>query len=311
MDVVWDMETGDPDDFLTLLLLLGHPGVRLKAVTLTPGSADQVAIVRWALAQFGVDIPLGAGQDPAALERQDVRQHGAPKPRVSPWHWTTYTPERRDHEAAPAVDVLGQSLGPDTMLVTGGPLKNLGALLATPEVQAKTPDLGRWVAQGGFAGEGVVPPDRQLDQFKGLVTCPTYNLNGAPKHALRALAYGGFRDRRFVSKNVCHGVFYDAALHAVFQRRVAEDDYPLERTRLAHRLIVQGMSAYLARSPEGKKFHDPLAACCALEPDIGEWAEVELYREKGAWGARLAPGSGTRIITGYRPERFVEVLTAR
>ena len=34
-DVVWDMETGDPDDFLTLLLLLGHPQVNLKAVTVT------------------------------------------------------------------------------------------------------------------------------------------------------------------------------------------------------------------------------------------------------------------------------------
>jgi hypothetical protein len=37
LDVVWDMETADPDDFITLLRLLGHPRVRLKAVTIITG----------------------------------------------------------------------------------------------------------------------------------------------------------------------------------------------------------------------------------------------------------------------------------
>ena len=31
LDIIYDMETDDPDDFLTLLLLLGHPQVNLKA----------------------------------------------------------------------------------------------------------------------------------------------------------------------------------------------------------------------------------------------------------------------------------------
>lgn len=60
LDVVWDMETGDPDDFLTLLLLLGHPRVNLRGVTITPGTPDQVGVVRHALALFGRDIPVGA-----------------------------------------------------------------------------------------------------------------------------------------------------------------------------------------------------------------------------------------------------------
>lgn len=60
LDVVWDMETGDPDDFLTLLLLLGHPRVNLKAVTVTPGTPDQVGLVRRALEWFDRKIPVGA-----------------------------------------------------------------------------------------------------------------------------------------------------------------------------------------------------------------------------------------------------------
>jgi pyrimidine-specific ribonucleoside hydrolase len=79
---------------------------------------------------------------------------------------------------------------------------------------------------------------------------------------------------------------------------------------LALRLIWQGMEAYLRKNRAGKKLHDPLAACCAIDESIGTWAEVELFRERGGWGARLVPGSGTSIITGYDHRRFVEVLTA-
>ena len=60
VDLIWDMETGDPDDFLTLLLLLGHPRVNLIGVTVTPGTPDQVGVVRRALDWFGRDIPVGA-----------------------------------------------------------------------------------------------------------------------------------------------------------------------------------------------------------------------------------------------------------
>lgn len=52
IDVVWDMETSDPDDFLTLLFLIGHPQVNLKAVTVTPGTPDQIGLARHALTQW-------------------------------------------------------------------------------------------------------------------------------------------------------------------------------------------------------------------------------------------------------------------
>ncbi|BAZ27654.1 hypothetical protein NIES4074_00810 [Cylindrospermum sp. NIES-4074] len=59
IDVVWDMETSDPDDFLTLLFLIGHPLVNLKAVTVTPGTPAQIGLVRHALTQwFGLNIPV-------------------------------------------------------------------------------------------------------------------------------------------------------------------------------------------------------------------------------------------------------------
>jgi hypothetical protein len=59
----------------------------------------------------------------------------------------------------------------------------------------------------------------------------------------------------------------------------------------------------------GKMFHDPLAACCAIDPAIGTWAEVELFRERGQWGSRLCPGSNTWIIVDHDRHRFWSTLT--
>ena len=304
MDVVWDMETGDPDDFLTLLLLAGHPGVNLRAVTVTPGGADQLAIVHWALDALGVsDIPVGAFTDPRELEVLDEARKGRIPERVSGWHWRAYGIDKaRRYGARAGFEVLGEHLGPDVTLVTGAPLKNLGRLLAEPGERP----LGRLFAQGGFAGDNIVSPERRLEKFDGMITCPTFNLNGAPKAALAASVSPRFSDRRFISKNVCHGVSYDLQMHERFKAGVA--GLPDNRHRRSLELIVQGMSEYLRRRPEGKNFHDPLAAACALDETLADWAEVTLYREKGKWGAKLAPGSGTKIIIGYCHERFVEVL---
>lgn len=283
------METGDPDDFLTLLLLAGHPRVELRAVTVTPGTPAQVGLVRAALSWFELDIPVGAynlDHDPEC---------------VSKWHYRVYGQVPPSRDAEPGPELLLRLCDQRTTLITGAPLKNLGAAIALGE-QRNTPFvLGRLFAQGGFAGQGVVPEAQQLAKFRGKQVVPTYNLNGAPKEALRTLAHTGILGRWFVSKNVCHGVYYNAQMHHYIAGR-----------RLRSRsldLIYKGMDAYLRRKPAGKKFHDPLAACCAITPEIGTWAEVELFRQHGGWGSRRRPGTNTRIIVDYDHERFVATLT--
>lgn len=303
LDVVWDMETGDPDDFLTLLLLLGHPQVNLKAVTVTPGTPDQVGLVRRALEWFDRQIPVGAhnlDHVPKSLRdggEPEGGRHGRRGVCVSSWHYAAFGDVPPSREAAPGGEVLRAACDEATTLVTGAPLKNLGAAMKLPGFR-----VGALVVQGGFAGEGVVPPERQLEKFRGMTTCPTYNLNGDPRSAEAALVHPGIGGRWFVSKNVCHGVVYDRVVHA----RVAA----LKDRSRSLRLIWQGMDAYLRKSPEGKKFHDPLAACCAIDRSIGTWAEVELFRARGGWGSRLSPGSGTWIITGHDHEKFLAALTA-
>lgn len=357
LDLIWDMETGDPDDFLTLLLLLGHPRVNLLGVTITPGTPDQVGVVRRALEWFDRKLPVGAfdleHRPPAKKERLCV----------SSWHYRAFGDLPPSRDAAPGPDLLRELCGPGTTLVTGGPLRNLGRAIQRPGFQ-----LGRLVVQGGFAGEGVVPRERQLPKFRGLVTCPTYNLNGDPAAALAVVACPAIASKRFVSKNVCHGVVYDEALHAhvgtlrdrsksldlmwrgmeVFLAkrrpegprrndeiasptvRLVRPDKTLEvvaRDEALARAAAAGLDLVVVREEPppvcrllpaaaeetqqgGKKLHDPLAACCAIDESIGEWAEVELYRADGKWGSRLSPGSGVRIITGYDHARFLATLTA-
>lgn len=102
--VVFDMETGDPDDVLTLLLLASHPKVQLLAeawllgafhklvdlshnklsqvyvshlkseVTITPGSVDQISLVFWILKELELsDVRVGAQEWPRNAEKKCIR----------------------------------------------------------------------------------------------------------------------------------------------------------------------------------------------------------------------------------------------
>lgn len=308
--LVFDMETGDPDDFMTLALLLGHPQVDLRAVTVTPGTPHQIGVVRYLLDRMDRnDIPVGA------FNLDHMKARGTPEEKyvtcVSEWHYRTFGDIPPSRDAEEGWHTLYRALSSGATLLTGGPVKNLGALIRAFEEEPPflSPFPFNWVAQGGFAGEGVVPPELQLEKFKGMAVCPTYNLNGDPKSAELALASKYITEKRFISKNVCHGVVYDSAFHDRLRDTLRNMAYKDGLHFRSLQIIWDGMETYLDRHSGGKKFHDPLAACCAIDPSIGTWAEVELYRERGGWGSRLSPGSGTWIIIDYDREKFFRVFT--
>lgn len=271
LDVHFDTETGDPDDLCTLLILLAHPAYRLRSVSVTPGTDEQVGMLKHVLARCGAPpIPVGS-----ALPSYDKRCVGK-----FYYDWLgAFEPAKPD---LPSSELILQSLAawPALTLLTGAPLKGLAGLAADQP-------MPRWVAQGGFAGDQVVPLPYRLAKFAGMDTCPTYNFNGDVQTAFKMLANPHIGERLLVSKNVCHGMIYDQAFHDELQ--VLQGRHP------AWDLLLSGMQLYLERHPDGKKFHDPLAAAVAAQPDICEFREVELYRVKGGWGSKLADGSKTWI----------------
>merc|ERR1719356_1738807 len=119
----------------------------------------------------------------------------------------------RTHVGGPLCEradlVLLECCDETVTLLTGAPLHNLGDVLKKDGFR-----LGRWVAQGGFAGEGVVPRERQMDKFKGMATCPTWNFGGNIPAAEAALACSAIGKKVCVSKNVCHSVVYDNQFHS-------------------------------------------------------------------------------------------------
>ncbi len=286
--LAFDMETSDPDDAMTLALLAGHPRVDLRAVTVTPGSDEQIGVVKHILKRLDrSDVLVGShspGSKPGAVSDFHYRWLG----KVAP-------AEADDSAVNVLLHPLSMWVGQVTLL-TGGPLKNPGALLQ----QHTRTHIGTWVAQGGFAGDSVVPAEHRLAKFTGRETCPTFNFNGAPKVALSMLSSPNIGKRWLVSKNVCHGVTYDLEMHLEVGRRTLSPGM---------KLVYEGMGVYLERRLEGKLFHDPLAAAVAIDREVCQFREVEVYRERGEWGSRLAAGTNTHISVSVNHERFLDVLT--
>lgn len=284
--VLFDMETSDPDDVAALCFLCYHPLVDLKAVTVTPGTLDQIGLVKSILKMCDKNIPVGS------------RKPDHPKDCVSGFF-------RKHYKIEPAQPAgLGHEIIHDHFRMYKQKARVLltGAALGNPREALEKHDdivIPKWVGQGGFAGDSVVPEQFRLEKFKGMESCPTFNFNGDRKGAALMLESKQVNFRRLVSKNVCHGMVFDKAMcDAVLH----PNDNPAFNT------FFTLMTKYLQDHPQGKLFHDPLAAATIVEPAVCAYEGVEVYYEKGGWGSRKKKGTGTRISISADREKFIEVL---
>ncbi|HUU88461.1 MAG TPA: nucleoside hydrolase [Candidatus Glassbacteria bacterium] len=290
INVIYDMETNDPDDAFTLCLLAGHPEVNLLGVTIVPGSTAQVSLVKHIL---------------KLLDKPDVfvggRKPDHPKTCVSGFHYKWLgdkIPEAEQTNTPAYIFKFCYNTAPKLMPITGAPLHNLFDF-----VQEYQPEIDTWVAQGGFAGCDIIPEEQQLEKFRGKKTCATFNLGGNKKASLALVNYGGIKNKFFVSKDICHSMIYDQEMH----ERIA----PFRHNNVGIKMIYEGMSVYLNKKSEGKKFHDPLAACVAIDRSICKFKEVELYRHKGEWGSRESGNPNANISVAVDREKFEKVLVGK
>jgi pyrimidine-specific ribonucleoside hydrolase len=293
MHLIFEMETSDPDDFMTLLWVADHPKIHLLGVVLTPGSEDQVRLVRWGLDLCGrQDVPVGAHHGPGFWKTADGQ-----RPRVSGFHYKeygevarTYPLQAGDGEPGPALMRRLLTAFPDTTVLVGSPPKNTGAVLPHP--------IRRWVQQGGFAGDNIVASP--LDKFRGKLTCPSFNPGGAPSQTMALLGSPDVAECLFVSKNVCHGVVWDNRCQRLMRDRM------VARPGLCR--MADALDGYLLAKGQAKAMHDLVAAACALDESVCEFRRVDIYRQKGEWGATENPLSKTRISVGFDEAKFIDVL---
>lgn len=295
LSLIFEMETSDPDDFMTLLWLADHPKIDLLGVLVTPGSFDQCQLVQWGLNLCGrTDIPIGALHGSSWWESQDGQM-----PRVSDFHYKVYGESIRECKPKriwPGPNLLNYLLSENqkvTVLVGSAP-KNLGtAFRSYPSIR-----LDRWIQQGGFAGDNLV--SNPLEKFKGLRTAVSHNPGGARKDVLRLLESDQIGSRLFVSKNVCHGVVWDA--------RLQKELKGLASNRTGLYTMIQALDRYLDDKGTAKAMHDLVAAACAVDERVCEFKEAQIYCKGGEWGAYELEGTRTRISVGFDEERFVNTL---
>lgn len=275
------METGDPDDVMTLAMLATHPRVRLTGVTVMPGDPEQVLLVRRILSFLGKgSVPVGGSLS------------AAPARRVSPfytrWLASCGVPSVEAEPVIEASKVLRVSIDQQAHLLTGAALTNIWNFYQEVVwVTRRNPLFESWTCQGGFAGDNVVPVEDRLEKFNGMLTCPTYNLNGNPKAAEGLLAQPSMMGPiRLVSKNVCHGFLCEWE-DAVIKK----DMHP------GLVLMLRGTQMYLSDKKKPKALHDTLAAALMLDPWAGTWVRGTPYREKGKWGFTPDPKGHVEIVT--------------
>jgi pyrimidine-specific ribonucleoside hydrolase len=273
-DVIVETDLGhDPDD-LFALCYLAAAGASIRAITVVPGDPDQLAVARLFARVLGLDIPVGAshltGRKPSSggVHHRLLGRFGIP---------------RAAEPDGPGDEVLASAFDryPDAELFVIGPCTSTARYLARAD--ARVPR--RLTMQGGFLGYHLFAPSVRLPEFEGKEWVPTFNLNGDRKGAAVLLA-APVPDRRFVGKNVCHTILYDAAVHATMPAP-PPDNPAAELFRLA-------MNLYLEDHPT-KKWHDPTAAVCHLHPEIGTWVRGRVTKLGSGWGT-VADPAGDHIL---------------
>lgn len=256
MNLIIETDLGhDPDDFFAILWLLSV-GANVRAIVIQPGDKDQIAIASFLRKQLDLDFTIGV----AKKDREKLSSGSV--------HYDMLKRYGHPLEALPdgfGPDIVAEAVEPDTEFFVIGPVTSVGTYLRTHEHKIK-----RATMQGGFLPYSKYRPSIVLEKFEGKEWVPTFNLNGDRPNGV-AFTEANIEERRFVSKNICHTVVYDKTVHA----RVKPKDEPSE-------LFKEAMDFYLARHDE-KKFHDPTAAVCHMNPNVASWVRGKIAKMESGW----------------------------
>ena len=189
--IVMELETGDPDDILALLFILEHPRAQLKAIVMSPGSPDQIGLIKHIFTKYHhPDISIGAFN----LDH--------PKPTVSAWHYKTFGHFESSRDAVDGAALILEHCTADTTMLCCGPMRNLGKAIQVADETHSDFTLAKVVIQGGFVGNNIVPESVALEKFKDKEMVPSWNLDGALKDTLRILRSPRCSEIRLVCANV-------------------------------------------------------------------------------------------------------------
>ncbi len=267
MNLIIETDIGhDPDD-LFAICYLAAAGVDIRAICVSPGDPDQIAIARLVCERLGLDIPIGAAQ----LGREKLSSG-------SIHHALLKRYGKSLHAGADALgdEVMEDRVDADTEVFVIGPATSTGRYLAS-----MTPAFKRATMQGGFVPYSVYAPAVRLDKFESKAWVPTFNLNADRPNGQRFL--DAPMPRQMVGKNVCHTVQFDKARFARFGKPI----------NAASELFCEAAQLYF-EGHDSKAFHDPTAAVCHLHPEVGVWMDGKTVKREGGW--TTVPGEDKVLV---------------
>lgn len=161
-----------------------------------------------------------------------------------------------------------------------------GALTKIAEF-VKVNKLDILVMNGGFAGDGVVPKEKQLEKFRGRKKIRTYNFNMDVSASLLVLGSDNIGEIVLVSKNVCHDELNTCPM---FHKDVFLSDYNLDTGKRLHDLLMvkEGINI-LSGLPTACKF-EKVGIVCDRNEEVDNMTK---------WGSYLDENSKISISTEF------------
>ncbi|KAK8035615.1 hypothetical protein PG993_010610 [Apiospora rasikravindrae] len=244
--VIVDTDIGtDPDDGLTLVYLALHPRCNLLGVTIVTGDVQKRAAVAQvllrALGPKAAEIPIYCGRRDPILEGEGQKECQ----QYSDIQKEDHVLNRLENTA---VDFMRRTIHEnlnEVVLLTIGPLSNLGLLLALePEIASATRGVvsmgGKFLPAGDPHKEWNIAVDRTA---AGMVLAAR-----RPNH-------------RFVGLDVTRQVMWTKDEYLKFEDQVQGPLKP----------VLQKLSRWWLSIKPRMTFHDPLAAAVIFEPDLCKW----------------------------------------
>lgn len=296
-----DMETNDPDDYMMLLYLLGHPDVHIVSITVYPGTRAQIDLIRKTVHLFEKGPIIGSSFNGDlgcyAREKYQSRQN----PEISDIHrrFIDFNESDPSGDVIRSISFMGLFLN---SMICGAPLTNITEYLQNRHSHHNEHKIDLYL-QGGFVGDNVAPVKNK--RFKGSKIWRTFNFGADINAADYVLSSNAFNTITCVSKNVTHSCVYTQQTHKDLAQHI-HSGTPLE---FMHRC----MGIYLERRNK-KKMHDVLAAILMLHPEYAEWKHVNMYhtmdRDHIKWGSYLTGNEDDiRVAVEYDDRLVYEALT--
>lgn len=269
MNLIIETDLGhDPDDLFAILYLLANE-VNVRAITISPGDPDQIAVARLICEQLSLSIPIGVSK----LDRPNLSSGSIHHALLKKFSRPLYS---KPDGYGPDIIKQAHREYPDSELFIIGPASSVGRyLLDNPA--AKFP---RATMQGGFLPHSIFFSANSLDKFAGKKSVGTFNLNG-DRPGGHAFLSADIPERRMVGKNICHGIVFSSE----YAPLLANGRNP------AHSFY----NDCLRMLKKEKKFHDPTAAVLHLHPEIGTWIKGKPLQVGSEWTTILDP-EGDHIL---------------